>query len=191
MKQNTNEAVIHPDQGEVDKVVSALLGDVPPDAAKNQLKQSNVKVGYGPGDIMRGIPAFGAVGGEADVNVNPMAAKSRQMLKWGLPHEFIHREQVKRMGAHGPKFIDNIVGDLLAGGAVDQEKYASIPQEQMAWAHTVVNDMRSQGMSTKRILSKLRQGSIGIAGQVFSNPEVRKRLLAYAYQYAQSEAPDV
>jgi hypothetical protein len=71
---------------------------------------------------------------------------------------------------------------------MDLAKYGKIPQEQMAWAHTLIDTWRTLGMDTEEILSSLRQGDIGPAQQVFTDPESKKRLLAYAYQYALHQA---
>jgi hypothetical protein len=192
-EHDIREAVIHPDPEEVNKVVGALMGDVPPEEAKAQLGKSKVKVSHGPHDILKKVPgSFGAVGPTGDVYVSPAQSKSRHILNYGLPHELIHREQVKRMGPAGEPYVDrlinNLMGDVKANRPMDMAKYGKIPQEQMAWAHTIVNGWRNYGMNTEEILQRLREGDISPYNQVFADPASKRRLLAYAYQYAQHEA---
>lgn len=105
-----------------------------------------------------------------------------------LRHELVHVGQMSRAAQRGDP-LRMYYGDMERiasepGGGVNREEYLNNPQEVMAAAHDLVQNMRSQGLTSHQILKLLRHSPPGYSGR---KPESVKRFLRYAVQYAQME----
>jgi hypothetical protein len=71
-----------------------------------------------------------------------------------LKHEDIHRQQIERMG--DSKYY--IVRDPN-----DRKKYFSDPNEIMAFAYSIIEDLKNDGFSRDEILNKLKDGDLSFS----------------------------
>lgn len=103
-----------------------------------------------------------------------------QFLELVLRHESIHLQQVSRMGK------ENYVLD--ASPTVNSKKYWQNPHEVMAYAQSLVDDLRNQDLSNNEIKDLLRNQK-NIKSWIYNvykkvlSPEQFKKFMKYTYLY--------
>ncbi len=107
-----------------------------------------------------------------------------QFLELVLRHESIHSQQVERMGK------ENYVLD--ASPTVNSKKYWQNPHEVMAYAQSLVDDLRNQDLNDDEIKELLRNQK-NIKSWIYDvykkvlSPEQFKKFMSYTYLYLMGE----
>jgi len=97
-----------------------------------------------------------------------------------LRHESIHKQQVSKMGKD--------IYRLDASPTGNQKSYWSNPQEIMAYAHSLVNDLMDQGHNKEEITDILKHEKnikswIHQVHKKYLDPNKYKKFMKYAYEY--------
>jgi hypothetical protein len=106
-----------------------------------------------------------------------------KFLRLVLRHESIHLQQVSRMGK------ENYVLD--ASPTVNTKKYWQSPHEIMAYAQSLVDDLRDKDLSDSEIKDMLRNQS-KIQSWIYNvhkkvlNPKQFNKFMSYVYEYLMS-----
>jgi len=108
-----------------------------------------------------------------------------------LSHELVHVEQMKRAKDTGD--VDRMYTSSMKRmfpqgfpGPLDREKYMTDKQELMAYARSLIDDMRDHGMNREEMLAGLRRSVPHPMRR--NDPESYQRFLRYAVAYAEQEA---
>lgn len=101
-------------------------------------------------------------------------------------HELVHGQQVARM--KDPKqVVSRTTAWLAPQGRVDQERYLQQKQEIMAWAASMVDSWRRQGLTSDQMMTRLRSGNWGFGMKYWANrrefPQAFNRFVKQAKEY--------
>lgn len=110
-----------------------------------------------------------------------------------LQHELIHGHQMSKM-ADPDAVSDKATAWMTPKGRIDQDRYLQQKQEIMAWAGSMVDSWRRQGLTTDQMMSRLRSGNWGFGMKYWSNrrkfPQTFNRFVKQATEYIEQLRED-
>jgi len=103
-----------------------------------------------------------------------------------LHHELVHVGQMSRMS--DPKAVaDKATAWMTPKGHVSQERYLQQKQEVMAWAASMVDSWRRQGLTSDQMMTRLRSGDWGYGMKYWHArrkfPDTFNRFIKQAAEY--------
>jgi hypothetical protein len=118
------------------------------------------------------------------INSDKNKVEFYKFLKLVLRHESIHLQQVERMGKENYK--------LDASPTVNTKKYWQSPHEIMAYAQSLIDDLRNQDFNDDEIKDLLKNQK-QVSSWIFDvhkkvlTPQQFKKFMSYCYQYLMNE----
>lgn len=117
-----------------------------------------------------------------------------------LHHELVHDKQMGR-SASPHEMYSKAMAWVVPGGQLDQDRYLQQKQEVMAWAASLVNSWRRQGLTQAQMMQRLRAGEWGFGAKYWQGrkkfPATFNRFVKQAAEYvaqmgesAGAEGPD-
>lgn len=109
-----------------------------------------------------------------------------QGIRGLLYHELVHSHQMSRMDdpAH---VASQALAYVAPNGRLDQERYLKQKQEIMAYAASLVDSWKRQGLDQAQMMHRLRSGNWGFGAKYWharkTHPDVFKRFIRYASEY--------
>jgi hypothetical protein len=105
-----------------------------------------------------------------------------------LQHELVHDRQMGR-SPRPQEMYDKALAYVTPGGRVDHDRYLQQKQEIMAWAASLVDAWRRQGLTAEQMMRRLRGGNWGYAMKYWHNrhkfPQTFNRFVKQATEYIQ------
>jgi len=103
-------------------------------------------------------------------------------------HELVHGHQLTNM-SDPAKVTADATAWVTPRGHLDQDRYLQQKQEVMAWAASMVDSWRRQGLNSEQMLARLRNGHWGMAEKYWYNrqryPKTFQRFVRDATDYIQ------
>lgn len=141
-----------------------------------------------------GVQFGGAVAQTSDEGIflpEPHGAifKDRGWQNWVrsvLHHEGVHAMQLDR--SQDPKrMYQSAMKYMVPQGRLDQDRYLQQKQEIMAWAASMVDSWRRQGLTSDQMMGRLRSGNWGFGMKYWANrrdyPQAFNRFVKQATEY--------
>lgn len=101
-------------------------------------------------------------------------------------HELVHGHQMSKM-ADPDAVSDKATAWMTPHGRIDQDRYLQQKQEIMAWAASLVDSWRRQGLTSEQMMRRLRSGNWGFAQKYWASrvrfPQVFNRFVKQATEY--------
>jgi hypothetical protein len=192
------EAVVGPPQAQMelikDEITSAAQesgGDVSIFLAlvKDALEPHGVYFGLPPEMQQYGSPAVATPEGvfiqvpRAYDLVNPHWPEQVMAMAY---HELVHGHQMSKM-ADPDAVSDKATAWMTPHGRIDQDRYLQQKQEIMAWAASMVDSWRRQGLTSEQMMRRLRSGNWGFAQKYWVSrvrfPQAFNRFVKQATEY--------
>lgn len=166
-----DEAVVGPTRAQMDLILAEIKeavresnGDVKvfTALANEALRPYRIQFEHQP-EHDYGAPAVANAEG---VFLTPPSARSLRDPKWPewlyamLQHELVHVRQMARMD--DPKMVsDKATAWMTPKGHISHDRYLQQKQEVMAWAASMVDSWRRQGLTSDQMFQRLRSGNWG------------------------------
>lgn len=103
-----------------------------------------------------------------------------------LRHELVHDQQMRR-SRQPDEMYSKATAYVMPGGRVDPERYLKQKQEIMAWAASVVDSWRRQGLTTDQMMRRLRNGEWGFGMKYWharhTHPQTFNRFVKQVTEY--------
>lgn len=103
-----------------------------------------------------------------------------------IHHELVHIDQMSR-ATDPDKMADSASAYIMKGNSLDNDRYLQQKQEVMAWASSMVDAWRRQGLSTRQMRDNLRQGRWNYGSKYWMNrhryPKTFSRFVKQASEY--------
>jgi hypothetical protein len=103
-----------------------------------------------------------------------------------LYHELVHDKQMGRSSRPGEMYT-KAMAYVTPGGHMDHDRYLQQKQEIMAWAASMVDSWRRQGLTTDQMMRRLRSGNWGFGMKYWHNrqrfPQTFNRFVKQATEY--------
>ena len=103
-----------------------------------------------------------------------------------LHHELVRNRQMARMD-DPMRVADRATEWMTPGGKIDNDRYLQQKQEIMAWAASMVDSWRRQGLTTDQMMRRLRSGDWGFGMKYWANrdkfPQSFNRYVKQATEY--------
>lgn len=103
-----------------------------------------------------------------------------------LQHELVHDRQMARM-SNRETVVANATAWMTPQGRIDHDRYLQQKQEVMAWAASMVDSWRRQGLTSDQMLTRLRSGDWGYGMKYWHArrkfPQTFNRFIKQATEY--------